>query len=181
MTDFEKYVLQNRDELDRIEQPRTDMLWSKLRHDLGHEPKLRTWNRVQVLAVAAVIIVLIGMGIVIGLHLQEKDTPTYNFAISSPDLARQEAQYQQLVREKMDEIQYDTINQRNFQSIFEELQTLEELHQQVINDLPRYGENDQLERTVIKYYELKIRILERLEKELNKQQHHERRIQQKAI
>jgi len=181
MNDFEKHILKNRGTLDRIEKPDADRVWQQLRRDLGHEPRVRRLPPWQWLSVAAAIVLILGIGITIGLHLQTSQPDTPIVVELPPELAERKQYYQQLVENKMEAMQYDTIDRRNFQNFFQELDKLEELHEQVLQDLPEYGANDQLSAALLKYYELKIRILERLEYEINKQQYHEKRIQHKSI
>jgi len=179
MNDFEKHILKNRHTLDHIERPDADKVWRQLRQDLGHESKVRRLSGRQLLRIAAAAVLLLAIGVVIGLNLQSSsENQSVSLADIAPALAQQTVQYQQLIANKMDAMNYDAIDRRNFRDIFDELQKLDDLHEQLLQDIPAYGENPQLAKAILKYYELKIKILERLEYELNKQQYHEKRIQE---
>ncbi len=179
MNDFEKHILKNRHTLDHIERPDADKIWQQLQQNLGHEPKVRRLSGRQLLTIAAAVVLLLAVGVVIGLNLQSTpETQAVSLAEIAPELAVQTVQYQQLIANKMDAMNYDAIDRQNFQDIFKELQKLDDMHQQLVQDIPTYGQNPQLAKALLKYYELKIKILERLEHELNKQQYHEKRIQE---
>jgi len=179
MNDFEKHIRKNRQTLDQIERPNADKIWQQLQQDLGHKPKVRHLSVRQIFAIAAAVVLLLSVGVVIGLHLQRApEARSVSLEEVAPELAKQTSSYQRLIANKMDAMNYQAIDRRNFRDIFQELQKLDDMHQELLQDIPTYGTNPQLAEAILKYYELKIKILERLEYELNKQQHHEKRIQE---
>lgn len=188
MKNLEQHIRQNREELDHIEMPETDLIWQGIQQDLQEEEQkeevqhqLRVSHRKMwwTVGLAASIAFLIG----VGLTLWQTASPSNEIyftstplAAVSEDLAELEQEFQQTIQAKQTALNLEKINKNNYKDIFLELKLLEEIHQEYVQDIPAFREKDQLVKTFIKYYERKIRILERLNREIEKKEYYEKNI-----
>lgn len=209
LSPLEKYLLENREGLDQIEQVDVDGMWERVRSEvrgarsekpLTHQttPPLaprpsplvtrtshpnnwhisigRNWRW----GIAASIVLAIGLYFL--LPHKQAVADAVQLADMLPEIAQQEANYQRLIAQKEGEIRLKEIDKEAFSEIFMELQLLEEIHNEYLQDLPQYEKNDHLVSTLLRYYERKIKILERLSREIEKKKmNHEKINSEKHI
>ncbi len=90
-----------------------------------------------------------------------------------PGVSEEERQLQQLVAKKQQEIGLDTLDRAAYADLLGELDELEITIAEARRDLGDMPQKQRLMETLIRYYELKIRILEQINYEINKQKYHE--------
>jgi len=176
MDSLEKEIQAKRGELDYVEPVEEIQLWNNIQTQLGTPPKAKRVSLVKWWAVAASIALfaLIVSTVLMWQQLQQnEELLQYSLSSLSPELEQQEENYKQIIQAKKQEINFDQLNPSEFQALFEELNILDNLYQEYAAQIPIYGKNDRLINTLVKYYELKIRILEQLENELIKKKHYE--------
>lgn len=177
MENLEKYIKDHREALDEIEEPQIGIIWQGIRQDSSINARsIHSRRRIWTWAAAASILLLIGFGTGKFFGEQSNSEPLYSLKDISPELAEQEATFNQLIAQKEAEIGLQNLEKEAFKDIFLELELLEEIHKEFRKDIPQFSQNDQLVRTLIRYYEQKIRILERLSNEIEKHKNHEKRI-----
>ena len=189
MKDLEKYINANREELDHVEEPEIDLIWEGIRTQLQNEQELRKdkdrsggWQlqigRNWKWAMAASIVLAIGT------FYMNRTAPVQevtSVAALMPELAEEEQNFQLVIAQKEEALGLNQIRKEDYQEIFLELELLESIHQEQLADAPQFEKNDQLVKTLLKYYERKIRILERLSNEIEKKNHHEERNREQQI
>jgi len=87
----------------------------------------------------------------------------------NPELAQEVSLYLQEVRAKESELDLESINPKDFPELFQELALLEEIHQELLKDIPKFNDQDKMISILQKYYSHKIKMLERLSREIQKQ------------
>ncbi len=191
MDPLEDFILENREELDRIEPIQKEALWNKISKELPEESKLnivhqkpspwqisigRNW-----LMLAAGIALAIGVGLFWIASDRQVNVSDTQLAQFSTELAEEQARYIALVKAKEDELGIDELDREIFQEVFQELETWEEIYREYLIDLPTYQAKEEVVHTLSKYYERKIRILERLSREMEKYYQQEKRKNEKRI
>ena len=88
-------------------------------------------------------------------------------------MSAEERKLQQLVVQKQREIGLDTLDRVAYADLLRELDELEISVEEARRDLGDMPQKQRLMETLIRYYELKIRILEQINYEINKQKYHE--------
>lgn len=174
MSNLEKHILENRDELDRIEEAPVLRMWNEVEKQLPHSAKAAK-QRWLVWRIAAAVLLLVGVGVgsyFIGINDQP---PAPNLAEIAPDFAAQEQQLQLEVAQRMDALDIEKLDRRLYREVLKELDELEKIHRETLKDLPVQGNDQRVIRTLLRYYEQKIRILELLSKEIENQKRHEER------
>ena len=179
MSFFEKKIQDQRSELDDIESFDSQKIWQGIEQEL-HPPKSFSFSKGKALLIAFLIL---SLGLLIGYFLQpaEPIAPSAPRASIPQELQEQEASYNQVIQAKMQELDFKQLDKEKFKDIFLELDLLEQIHQEYKADIPEYGYQDELVKTLIKYYERKIRILEILSKEIEKREHHDERSKRNTI
>jgi hypothetical protein len=233
MSDLEKYILEHRDELDRVEPVPEEAMWQRIRANQlpKQAPKKARFNW-KLLSIAALVLALAGWGLWWftkaepagpdgGQNLfrqappapkvpiaeqpkqpeagqapvaeQQKGTPPPALVQAAPKvkqrIAKQpkskpaqvpqplvseaERRLQQLVAQKQREIGLDTLDRAAYADLLRELDELEITVQEARRDLGSGPQRERLMETLIRYYELKIRILEQINYEINKKEYHE--------
>ena len=177
MDTFEKYLRERREELDRVETPRREVIWEGVRAGLQEPASGNGWTlRVGAYwrwSIAAGVAIMVGLGIWLWPDAPQQRQGDEDWAQFYPALADEERQFKQMVAEKEAQIQLDDLNKSEFSYIFEELQLLEDVHRQMKEDLPVTLSEEELVQILMKYYERKIRILERLSREIEKRKRDE--------
>ncbi len=180
---LEKRINEHRDEFDQIERVDEGLLWQNIQADLGETTPVKTMgsNRfLQLYAVAATVALLI-MASWFFYNNQNAEpamaTETPQKFLDFPE----EENYQQLVAEKKEELGFDGINKSSYKDIFHELDLLENVHDEFQEDLPVLSDEEKAIQVLQKYYERKIRILDRLSKEIEKKSRDEKRINEKPM
>ena len=187
MDHLEKYIRENREQLDQVEQPEADLIWLGIQGQMATEEKQQhTGGKViqlpqsWAIGIAASMLLLIVSGIWYISSLP-KENQKIDLATYVPELDLQQESYQQLIAQKEADLNLTSLDRAEFEEIFMELSTLEEIHQEFLKDLPQFNQNSQLVEVIIKYYERKIRILERLSNEIEKRNYHEKNTLEKSI
>ncbi len=234
MSDLEKYILENRDELDRMEAVPEEAMWQKIRaKTVQQKPPAKVGFNWKMLSIAALVLALAGWGLLFfkkpstvptappqklevpvaeqnkpaeqpgqpdaeqketpqaaqadiaqaqkttppshrpnKKRLVKKAKPTDPIAPAS-ELSEEERQLQQLVAQKQREIGLDTLNRAAYADLLNELDELEISVEEARRDLGGMPQRERLMETLIRYYELKIKILEQINYEINKRKYHE--------
>lgn len=179
--DIEKFIRSNRAELDEMEELESDVLWHGIQQELRHDKwrfQIGTYWR---WSIAASILVLSGVAWWWYQSSEISTTDSVSITAYYPELAQTEQSFQQQINEKKQQLNFSAIDRQAFQEIFMELEILDQIHQEYLDDISIYQDNDQLARTLIKYYERKIQILERLSKEIDKKAYNEKLKYEKRI
>lgn len=178
MDNFEKYMRENRGELDRLEPLDDKAMWKgvvKRMPPTESPPKgqaitnhgLRSkWKW---LAMAASVAALIGWALY---FFQPVERP-FSLADISPELAEREADLLRLISQKETEIGLDQLDRAAFAEVFGELAELENSAAVTRQDLAEGQTKERTLETLLRQYELKIRILENLKREIEKKEYHD--------
>lgn len=183
---LEKRINEHRDEFDQIERVDEGLLWQNIQADLGETTpikKLHSNRFLQIYAVAATVALLV-MASWFFYQNQNAEPGMANIEEETPQKFLdfpEEENYQQLVAEKKEELGFDKINKSTFKDIFHELDLLENVHDEFKEDLPILSDEEKAIQVLQKYYDRKIRILERLSKEIEKKSRDEKRINEKPM
>lgn len=172
---LDQYVRRHRAEFDRVESTPRERIWAAMQEETGSSrvsPWTITLGHNWRWSIAAGLALLIGLGIW-WQHEQRTHPPVPELATYFPELATQEQEYQRLIEQRESELQVEQIDKSLYQDIFQELKELENIHREYLADVPAYQQEELLVRTLLKYYEHKLRILERLSHEMQKQNIHE--------
>lgn len=193
MNPLEAFILDNREELDEVEKVAQEAIWQRIEGGLDKDKPLKVvvsnaspWQlnigRNWKLTIAAGLALFIGMGLWLALGQGiGRSTNDFELAQFSSELAQEQARYIQLINQKEAEIGFDQLDKKAFQEVFQELAQLEEIHGEFLRDLPSFQAKEEVIHTLTKYYERKIRILERLSREMEKNYQQEKRINEKRI
>ncbi len=183
---LEKRINEHRDEFDEIERVDEGLLWQNIQADLGDTTpvkRLHSSRFLQIYAVAATIALLM----MASWFFYNNQNAEPAMATTEEEIPQkfldfpEEENYQQLVADKKEEIDFDEINKSKFKDIFHELDLLENVHDEFKEDLPILSDEEKAIQVLQKYYERKIRILERLSKEIEKKSRDEKRVNEKPM
>lgn len=192
MDPLEKYIRENQSELDRIESVDADALWQKIQHPEAQIRPLATKSRsdwqLQVgrnwlLTAAATVLILIGVAIwMVQPTAGDQDfTAALSVEDYYPEIAEEEMNFRRTIARKEAELELHQLNRRQFVDIFNELDELEQIHRRQMQDLPEVFNNEEWVSTLMRYYEQKLRILERLSREIDKEEQREDRSRARSI
>ncbi len=191
MNPLEEFILDNRDDLDRVEPIQEEEMWKKIEAGISSDPVLKVAHKPsnpwQISIGRNWLMLAAGLALAIGVGLYWINTthttagPRMELADFSPELAKEQARYVALVKAKESELEIDKLDRKVFQEVFQELETWEAIYQEYLKDLPTYQAKEEVVHTLSKYYERKIRILERLSREMEKHYQQEKRKNEKRI
>jgi hypothetical protein len=180
-TNLENYLHKKRHLLD-VEKPDDEIIWEGIRNDLQsrrfiHRPNKRKKILVKFRNIAAIILLVFSLGYVVydiaGKHFTKRIT----LAEIDNTLGQQEEEYITLIKLKENEVQSSTQSDNMvIRELFEEIQRLDTIYDQVMDDLNEIGYNEKIIHTIFDTYEKKIQILELIILETNKTESHENNI-----
>lgn len=163
-TNLEDYLKENRASLD-VDEPDDDFIWSAIQNELKPKTAFQwfSWKA------AAIILMALVSGFVLNSILNP--TPRIvqmTLADISPDDAPMEKFYQASIQERWDQINLQEFNRSDYTEIFDEMDHLELLKAESFKDFKELGGNPRLVKTLFAYYEIKIRLLEIMLAEIDK-------------
>jgi len=173
MDQFEEFLRKHRDELD-VEEPNVDAIWEGVRKQTGRRRSLPVrWMAAA--SVALLIGALIFYGLSSNSRIEDPDDIVGLPPDENPAFAAEEAKMIQLVKDKEANLNLSALDRQKYHDIFVELNLLEELHAEFKNDLPEFGEKDKLLKTLMKNYERRLQVLDRLSNEMERREKEEER------
>lgn len=171
--DIEKYLKKNRLKLD-ADEPDDAKIWNEIRKKTGTVKSVQGswfWK------IAAVFLFGVLITYVVVKKTQKDRIVIVTLADISKDLGNQEAELKQIVDTKWKEIEPLTAEQKSeFQFLLDELTELDTIYSTYEKDLYTTGENEQIIPVLLDYYQKKIRILNRLALEIQKQKNNENNV-----
>uniref|UniRef100_UPI00321779DC hypothetical protein n=1 Tax=uncultured Draconibacterium sp. TaxID=1573823 RepID=UPI00321779DC len=169
--DIEKYLKENRLKLD-IETPEQDLIWEGIRTGLNEKKRgFPEWFW----KVAAIFIFVVSGTYFIVNETSEEQYVIVSLSDISQDLGEQETQLKHLVNLKWEEVQRQLPQEKSdLQFLLDELNDLDEIYTSYQKDLNQTINNEPVIRAMLDNYEKRIKILNRLLLEIEKQKYHEK-------
>lgn len=180
-TNLENHLHEKRHLLD-IEKPDDVVIWEGIRNDLQsrkfiHRPNKRKNLIVKFRNIAAIILLVFSLGYVVYDLAEKHFTKRITLAEIDNSLGQQEKEYITLIKLKENEVQASSLSENIvIMELFEEIQRLDTIYDQVMDDLNEIGYNEKIIHTIFDTYEKKIQILELIILETNKTESHENNI-----
>ena len=170
---LEDYLKKNRLRLD-VEQPDDDSIWEGIRGGMENKRQfLAPWFW----KIAAIFIFVISTTYFIVNETSERQVVIVTLSDISKDLGTQEAQLKHLVNLKWDEVQQQLpAENTDFKFLLDELDALDTIYNTYQKDLNSTIDNEPVIRAMLDHYEKKIKVLNRLLFEIEKQKYHEETI-----
>ncbi len=176
---MEKYLSDHRDDLD-VENPDDNIVWQNIQNELlrkrqAEKRAIRKLMLIRVRNIAAGILLVFSLGYIANDIINGR-TRNSEVTLSSInyDLGVREKEYKTLVSFKTEEVSsftgsHDII----IRELFSEIAGVDTVYNQAMNDLKKLGPNVKVINTIFNTYEQKIRLLELIILETNKQSSHE--------
>ncbi len=176
MDKLEKHIIKNRAALDKVEKPDFDKMWAAIEKQESPQKKKRGAVIISLrkIAVAASFMLIGGIAVWLFMNQAENEAPT-GLADFYPELLETENNYRRTIAQKEAAIPFDSLDRFIFEDILKELKTVENMKETTLEDLPQYTQNERVVNALIRYYERKIQILERLSNEYQKSKRHEKK------
>lgn len=170
---IEKYLKEQRLKLD-LEEPEQDLIWEGIRSGLQEKKRgLPDWFW----KVAAIFIFAISATYFVVNETSEKQIVVVHLSDISADLGNQENQLKQLVDLKWNEVRQQLPEENtDLQFLLDELNELDEIYTTYQKDLNQTIDNEPVIRAMLDNYEKRIRILNRLVLEIEKQKRYEKAV-----
>ncbi len=167
---LEKYLKKNRQNLD-VDTPNEEMLWKEI--SLGIKNKktgLPNWFW----KAAAILLFVVSTTYVFYNETKDKKESQLILAHVSPELQKQEIEFIQVANNKWDQINASLPEHKTqLKFLFEELDGLEEVYESYQMDLNEIGANEFIIRAMLDYHSKKIRILDKILHEIEKNKRYE--------
>lgn len=181
-SDLEQYVRERRTAFDRLEPVDEAALWQRIQPAVQTSPakgwmiELGTywkWSIAASIAVLLVSVFYLGQG--------SAKYPVAELADYAPALKQEAENYQQRIAQKETALQVSQLNQASYQDIFDELALLDSMHQEMLQELPAFSDQERLIQNLKKYYERKLFLLEKLSREIEKQKKQDHEAEQSTL
>ncbi len=171
---FEEFLENNRQQLD-VEEPDDQLIWEGISNELKQKPKsvfVNFWKA------AAVVLLLMSSSYFIYNEFFKAEKLVYTISLSDidPNFATMETDYLLVIDKKMQELgQLSSANVENIAVYNDELKNLDEMYEEYQQDFVELGKNERIIMAMMDYYEKKMRILDRMLMEIQKQKDYENR------
>ncbi len=171
--ELEKYLKENKLRLD-ADQPDDELLWKGISPQLRkNNPERGNWFW----KIAAVFLFGVLITYVTVKETAKEKVVIISLADVSKELGEKEAALKLVADKKWAEIGTLSVeNKTQFQFLLDELTELDKVYSEYEKDLNEIGGNEQIINALLDYYEKKIRILNRLSLEIQKQKSHEDKV-----
>ena len=161
---LEKYIADHRSDFDSESPP--PMVWMNIEKALGKEEKeakvvpMKTPTIMRIMQVAAMFVVVMGVGLLIGLQLSDGRSAGYDSNPNLQEFVEAERHYSKQIDKMWTAVKVSGVEEQN--SIQEDLNALDEVYQDLRNELLNdSGQNtDEVVNAMIENYRTKIDILE---------------------
>lgn len=163
---IEKLINDRKERLD-VESPPAE-LWQSIRNEWKKEntfqDRFRWWK------VAAILFMATSLGMLgYNLFLQNKVEQLASLGDISMKYAEMERAYEDEISKLEENLPINKVNEKDdFAWIFEELGVLEEINNTYRSDIGKNVDQDRLVKVLVDYYEKKIRLLKKLEHEIER-------------
>ena len=171
---IEELLRENRQELD-VESPPSDA-WEKIRgefhsfHEQKKQPAFSWWK------VAAVIFLISTVGLIgHNIFLHQRVEELASLGDIAEEYAPIEKSYQTEINQLTSRIHVkEALSQKDLAWMADELKALEEVNKQYRGDIGTDADQELIVQALIDYYEKKIRLLKKLELEINRLENEKR-------
>ncbi len=165
--DIEKLIQEKKTSLD-VENP-PESIWEAIEKD-GSWQKQHTTRDFQWMWKAAAVALLITRGVLLTLLVNrgEETSVPQGLADISTYYKEIEQDYQQNLEAIEENLEIKQVHRDEFPWLFEELEILEEVNEEYKAELAIHGDKDLVVKALIDYYEKKLKILKRIELEINR-------------
>ncbi|MBN1820262.1 MAG: hypothetical protein JW833_06080 [Prolixibacteraceae bacterium] len=172
-TDLEKYLKEKRLLLD-ADQPDENSVWEGIRAGLAEPGKVHAnwfW-KIAAVFLFGVLITYVAMN-----ELRRGESQPASLADISEELGKQEAEFKKVANSKWDQVKpYLSEDKSDIRFLLDELNELETIHKIYQSDLKELGSNEYIIRALLDYYQKKIKILDRILLEIEKQNNYEEKV-----
>ena len=159
--DFEKYVEGHRNEFD-VDEPRN--LWGGIQAEMlrkKYQNKLNAWR---IAASVAILFAVSHLGFDVAMrNMQPSATPQNTGAFASL-----EVQYEEEVENLEKEVKQKGLNKHEYATLFEQLAYIDKIENEYRADIPLGNNKEKIAEILVDTYEKKIRLLERLLEEADR-------------
>lgn len=178
---LEQFAQANRPAFDELETIDEARLWNAIQIEIPASLRPASGWRIELgnywkWSAAACIAIAILLGINYNTS-KEPNTPTASIEAFYPELKPTQVKYQQLIQEKEVSLQLSEINKGAYTDIFYELKILDEIYAELLVELPHFSDQERVKEILLRYYERKLKTLEILSKEIQRQQKQKRYVE----
>lgn len=179
-SNFEEKIRSQRQLLD-IDEPDDSLIWEGISRDLAKSKTLRSnyfWKA------AAILIFVTASSYFVYREFLSPRQNIYNITLSdiAPNYSVQISRFKAEIDERWTEFErVKPANTAQLGDFFSELEQLDEMYRQCQEDYQKVGSNERLIRAMLDNYEKRVRILDRMLNEIQKQKDYEERQKQTEI
>lgn len=166
---IEEYIRKNRNRMD-VENPDEDYIWAGVSHSMS---KKRRNKRFFILKIAAAAIIIIAFSFITLELISIRNNQQLILSNIDPELARQEAQFQKQIKSYYKVLKTKDYDQSEMATNYSELQMIDQLINEYSKDLDKHGPNPRLLNSLMDLYQKKIKILDRMLNEIEKNENYE--------
>jgi hypothetical protein len=166
---IEEYIRKNRLQLD-ADKADEDFIWNKIS---GSISKPKKQKRFFALKIAASIIIVVALSLMTYQITRLQTNQKIILANIDPELAKQEAQFQNQIKNYYQVIQETSYDEELLSTNFRDLEYIDTLINQYSEDLATNGPNPRLLNSLMDLYQKKIKLLDRMLNEIEKNKRYE--------
>jgi len=172
--ELEKYLKEQRLKLD-VEDPEPDIVWEGISNQLHQNNKqnLPQWFW----KVAAIFLFVVSATYFVVNETSDKQMVIVQLSDISEELGNKEASLQKVVNAKWEMVEQELPEDNSeIQFLLNELNNLDQIYATYQKDLNNTIDNEPVIHVLLDYYEKKIKVLNRILLEIEKQENHEKTI-----
>jgi len=169
-TNFEKHMEKIRTSLD-TDTPDDELIWKGIEKEIVKKPNYR---RMYYWSLAAIFVLLFGIGYLLVNNLRDQNMQNQYYSLGniSAELGKQQQYYLTVIASKQEQIDNAKVNKSELEYLYKNLELIAILEKQFMDDLKEMPNNDRIINSIIRNYERKIEILERILRETKKKEHY---------
>ena len=170
MNAWEKYLRENKEELDQLElKPE---IWLNIENQVLKEKAAKSRRLLQWVSLAACVGILLSIALIF--QFGQQNDPLQQLANSGID-SEQYLKEMAIKTQQLSNAQVPVDHKADFELLIQQLRSLDEQYESYLDELEENGYQELLANRIISYYKTKIQLLDRIQEEIETVEYYEKK------
>ncbi len=180
MSKFEDDIREQREGID-VESPNLEKLWDAIESDLDKTAVVN--HNFRIIKIAAAVLLLFGAGYFTH-FIADKNSPStveLSMADLNPEMAQEELVLQEELEKSFVKLASYNYDEQEMEMFVRELDEIDRIDKELRSSMGKIKDYNRLLHTLLNHYERKIRIINRMIKEIERHEKNENRNEQTVV
>ncbi|MEL6254495.1 MAG: hypothetical protein AAFR87_20975 [Bacteroidota bacterium] len=176
MNTWEKYLRDNKEELDQVEL--APEIWLNIENQVLKEKAATSRRLLRWVSLAACLGILLSFGLIF--QFSSGKDPLHQLANSGID-SEQYLKEMAIKTRKLSNARIPMDHKADFELLIQQLRALDEQYESYLDELEEHGYQELLANRIISYYKTKIELLDRIQEEIETVEYYEKKYDKNSL